>query len=304
MATYNGSEYIGEQIESIIQQTFCDWNLLISDDGSEDNTLKIIEEYVKKDDRIKIVSRYGNSGSPKANFMGMIHFARANYIAFADQDDVWEPNKLELLLRKMKQTEIHVTNDIPLLVFSDLMVVDSTLKEIDKSYFNYMRIDPYRLRFSQLLVQNTVTGCSCLLNKSLYTLPGISEVDVNNIVMHDWLFALLAAIFGRIEYINIPLTNYRQHGDNSVGALKFNFLSWCHQNSANRQSIEKSILQAKELLRVYGHFMPLDRLYTLKTYALILNEKRINRSIIVLKKGYLKSNLSRKLGQLLFIALL
>jgi len=99
MATYNGEKYIKNQLLSLQQQTFSDWNLLIRDDGSTDNTLDIIQEFKKHDSRIKIIETDGVKGrGPGRNFLELTKCSLSKYVIFCDQDDIWFEKKLELLV--------------------------------------------------------------------------------------------------------------------------------------------------------------------------------------------------------------
>ena len=105
MATYNGGKYVEEQLKSIISQSYENWNLVIRDDGSSDNTLKILNEYSKNDKRIHIISdNKGNLGLVK-NFEELMKRSTEEYIMFSDQDDVWVDNKINILLQKMLEIE-------------------------------------------------------------------------------------------------------------------------------------------------------------------------------------------------------
>ncbi|MDD4782006.1 MAG: glycosyltransferase, partial [Tissierellia bacterium] len=124
LASYNGEKYIGEQIESILNQTYQDWFLYIKDDCSIDNTLDIALEYERKYiDKIKVIKSDIPSGSAKNNFFSMLPYSQNDYIMTCDQDDIWLPNKIELTFNKMKDVEKENSN-IPILIHTDLKVVD------------------------------------------------------------------------------------------------------------------------------------------------------------------------------------
>ena len=129
MATYNGRKYLKKQIDSILNQTYSDFRLLISDDASTDSTLKILEEYEKKDSRVEIYSHEKNLGFV-ANFEFLINQVRSEYFMLADQDDVWEADKIECSLRKLEETDSD-------LVYTDLEMVDAKLNQIAPSFWKY-----------------------------------------------------------------------------------------------------------------------------------------------------------------------
>ena len=130
MATYNGEKYVSEQIKSILQQTYKNWTLIIRDDNSDDNTLKILYKYQKKDKRIKIINdSMGNLGFVK-NFEELLKYSDSDFIMFSDQDDIWYNNKVE----KMYNRIITENNNIPILVHCNASVCDSNLKLIKKRF--------------------------------------------------------------------------------------------------------------------------------------------------------------------------
>ena len=222
LATYNGEKYVAQQIDSIIQQTECDWTLLVRDDGSTDGTCGILKERAEKDDRIALVTDdYGKTGSSVANFNLLALEALKQgfqYVFFADQDDCWLENKLSV---QMKLFEKHLENrsDLPCLCYSDLEVVNNDLESVAPSFMSYQglaNIDVQPLNY--LLAQNYVTGCGMAVNRKLleFSLP-IPE----KVIMHDWWMAQCAAAIGDIVFTSDPLVKYRQHGDNVVGAKNY-----------------------------------------------------------------------------------
>lgn len=214
MATYNGRKYLREQIDSILNQSFTDFRLLISDDASTDSTLKILEEYEKKDKRVEIYSHAKNIGVV-ANFEFLLSKVRSEYFMFADQDDVWEKDKIEKSLKKLEETGSD-------LVFSDLEVVDEKLNQIAPSFWKqkgfYEKIKKYN-SFEALYLNNYINGCT-ILCKSLWINKVLPFPKKSKYVIHDYWLALMVAQEGRITYIEKPTMKYRQHGKNQVGSKR------------------------------------------------------------------------------------
>ncbi|WP_145112328.1 glycosyltransferase family 2 protein [Gimesia panareensis] len=250
MSTYNGARYIEQQIESILDQTCESWNLLIRDDNSSDRTSEILSHYER--DRLSIVKSSDRQGVIQ-NFNQLLQLAsdaECPYVALSDQDDVWDREKLATQLSLMQQLEAEQP-DQPLLIHSDLEVVDQQLRQIAPSFMNYQGIqhetsDPLQV----LLVQNFVTGCTVLVNRRLLelALPIPEET-----LMHDWWLALCAAAMGTIACVEAPLIRYRQHGRNEVGAKQFSrFLNPFRNNyyqlwNAGRAVLTQSLEQARAL---------------------------------------------------------
>lgn len=206
-------------MRSIAAQSLCPDELVICDDRSCDQTARIIEEcsqtlpfpirYMVNSERMGVVR----------NFEQAIGMCRGRYIALADQDDVWLPDKLENQLAVIRQLETEVGADTPILVHSDLVIVDESLRPIYPSMLRALRLhkdsnDSIRV----LLVQNSVTGCATMINRPLIesALP-FSE----HAVMHDWWLAICAAAYGEVRTILMPTVLYRQHGGNQVGAGRY-----------------------------------------------------------------------------------
>lgn len=221
MATYNGQRFIEEQIRSIQAQSFSDWKLFVRDDGSSDDTVQKISQIECEDNRISLIRDDAGNQGAIGNFaflMKVAHEEGAEYVFFADQDDVWRPDKMETMLAAILELErIHGAR-MPLLVHSDLMVVNEALEPISESFVMFSRLSPAIADLGVLLCQNQVTGCACVSNRALielaYPVPG-------DVLMHDWWLALLASSVGKIGYIPMPLVKYRQHTGNVIGAISF-----------------------------------------------------------------------------------
>lgn len=219
MATYNGELFLREQLDSILRQSYQDWTLYIMDDMSEDGTRHIIEEYERMDSRIISLPNHVKRGA-KGTFEALMAGAHeAAYYMFADQDDVWLERKISLTLKKM-QAEENGLVDIPVIVHSDLVVVDKTLSVIAPSFWHYSRISPRLLTsVEDLSVHNLVTGCTMMFNAAARAL---SLPFPKTALMHDSWVALSTAVHrGKIVSIETPLVLYRQHSCNVLGAKDF-----------------------------------------------------------------------------------
>ncbi len=224
LATYNGESFLEEQLDSIAAQTHGDWRLIARDDGSTDRTPEILQAFrTRHPDKVVVLEdRDGNLGLVR-NFSHLMERSDAPYAAFCDQDDVWIPEKLELSLAKMRELERQHGAETPLLVFTDLAVVDEELKVISSSFWRYQGLSPERCNsLARLLLQNVVTGCTALLNSALVDLSG-PVPDAAKV--HDWWAALVATAFGTLGYVDRPTVLYRQHGENLIGARPLPFFS-------------------------------------------------------------------------------
>lgn len=212
LSTYNGEAYLREQVASIQKQKHKDWKLLIRDDGSSDGTRDIIEELAASDDRIV----YINPGQKEnlgviQSFHALLNYEKADYYLFSDQDDVWTKDKLIIQLEEA----LKYPTTLPLLVYTDLKVVDQNLKVLHESMIK-TQSDHANTTLLEELTENTVTGGVALINHALAQLwTGKEDYPL---LMHDWYLGILAASMGKLIYIDQPTELYRQHANNVLGA--------------------------------------------------------------------------------------
>ncbi|MCR4796206.1 MAG: glycosyltransferase family 2 protein [Ruminococcus sp.] len=218
LATYNSENYVGELLDSLLDQTFQDFVCYVHDDGSKDKTLDVVREYSSKNPGKFIILDYPSTGSSKANFLSMLKYVKEPYAMFCDHDDVWCSDKIEVSYKSMLKMEQKYP-ETPVMCFGDMKVVDSHLKEMYPSFFRYTGLDPHRTELRQLLVENVVAGCTVIMNKKLYDAV-LKLKSYDNIQMHDLWVALVASAIGKIYYIDKGLLLYRQHESNVVGAEK------------------------------------------------------------------------------------
>ena len=143
LATYNGARFLREQLDSIVGQTYAHWRLLVRDDGSSDGTAAILEEYQRRiGERMQIVRDELGRLGPALNFGRLLRLSDAAYATFCDQDDVWMPDRIEQLLAEMRRMERETGAARPILVHSDLQVIDEEGHEISRSFWNYQYLRP------------------------------------------------------------------------------------------------------------------------------------------------------------------
>ena len=223
---------------------------------------------------------------------------------FCDQDDVWKPDKIYLTLQKMEALEARYGDKTPILVHSDLSVVDSNLEMIAESFFQYANI-PKRIVLNQLMVQNSVTGCTMMINRCLQQYF-LRPLPMSKIIMHDYWAALIAKVFGKIGFVNEPTMYYRQHGNNSVGAKDAkNPVFLYHRlkegkNSYRRMMIE-SMEQIQGFVEIYGEEIDnLDVYELLECYGELYYKGKIKRLNFYKNHHVLKEGNIRKLMQWLW----
>ena len=218
LATFNGEGFLREQLDSLLEQTLPDFTCYVHDDGSTDATLDIVREYAARHPGRFVLMEYPATGSAKSNFVSMLVRTKEPYIMFCDQDDVWKREKIAKSILRMEQEEA-VRGNIPLVVYSDLVVVDRSLKVIAPSYMGYMKRRPDSVSIQSILISAIVSGCTMLMNRAAVD-KALEHIDVARIPMHDLWIAAVTFIYGNLLYIEEPLVLYRQHSSNVMGARK------------------------------------------------------------------------------------
>jgi glycosyltransferase involved in cell wall biosynthesis len=252
LATYNGAVFLPAQLESIFSQS-CGWELLVRDDGSTDGTKELLRHKAASGASIRFIDDGQTRLGARGNFARLLEKAGemgADYCTLSDQDDVWLPSKLAEQFTLMKSLEQKFPCR-PILIHSDLEVVNQDLETIHTSFMHYQGIHHEEVvPLKVLLCQNFVTGSTVMINRPLLelALPVPQEA-----LMHDWWLALCAAAFGKLEYCKKPLVRYRQHQNNVVGARNVWRLlnplqnNWQTNWYSGCDNLAKSLLQARVL---------------------------------------------------------
>lgn len=208
MATYNGAKFLRPQLESIIHQTHEVSEFIVGDDCSTDQTSDILTEYAHKG----VLRWYGNEEQlgVAANFRTAA--ARAdveNYIAFADQDDVWGKDKLALSLTRLQEIE---QPDLPAMVYSNLQIIDEQGILTGTSLWQVLGADGYPHTLNTILFGSPVSGCTMLMNPALARY--VETIPDHYTIIHDEWLTLCAFTFGHAAIVPDPVISYRQHAGN------------------------------------------------------------------------------------------
>lgn len=297
LATYNGERYLREQLDSLVSQDYENWMVRACDDASADGTYEILCEYQEQyPDKFVIEKNKVGFGSAKKNFMHLIKQSSCEYVMCCDQDDVWLPNKISLTLEEMKRQE---REGIPVLVHTDLKVVDADLQVLSESFFVHSN---FRKEFglSDVLIQNFVTGCTVMMNRALVELMKQIE-DVNQILMHDWVAAVLGTSLGKVGFVDTPTMLYRQHAINSVGAKRYGFALFIEKvkSAKMKQSLVDTTLQARQIAKVYQSRLDEETYRLIEEYATLWNKKKVQRILFYAKHGVWKNGFPRKVCQVI-----
>lgn len=231
IACYNGERFLSQQLESVIAQTYSNLEIIISDDNSTDATWEIIEQFAKKDSRIKAYRNKINLGYIK-NFERSITTCTGEYVAFCDQDDIWHKEKLFI---QMKAIQNHS------LCYCDSEFIDEQNHNFNKKLSDIKNLRSYTTCLPFVL-GNCISGHATLIKtkRLLQSLPFPAFIP------YDWYLAFFCSCTGNIKYIDQPLVQYRQHQNNSIGGLKIK------NRMSKRKSKKRESLSARDRMRLFS----------------------------------------------------
>jgi glycosyltransferase involved in cell wall biosynthesis len=211
MCTYRGARYIERQLETIAAQTYPHWRLFVSDDGSDDETLEILQRFRANGNQQRVFIFHGPRRGFARNFFSLIARpeVRADFYAFTDQDDEWHPSKLERAIEQLKR----LPSDAPVLYGSRSELVDAEGKRL-----GFSRRCRRPSGFANALVQNIVSGNTMVLNHNALELIRAAGTDID-VSAHDWwAYLLITGSGGLMVYDPYPTVRYRQHLHNLYGS--------------------------------------------------------------------------------------
>lgn len=287
LATYNSDiEYLKLQIKSILNQTYKNIHLIISDDHSnKQEVIETLKQFEKQDDRVSLFLQEKNLGYLK-NFEFLLNKSEAEYIAFADHDDVWHEDKIEKSYLTLKEKSVD-------LVYCNCRQIDETGKVINKDYFKYKNMPIINGKNNILCFSRHVAiGCSSMFTKKIkeQMLP-FNE----NVIVQDWQNVYLASKQNGIACIEEPLFDYRLHNSNQFGGrnLKQNLKKWKQENGTsykaykkyrNERVIKTAYLNGALMCKMYRDKLSLeknkDEESVIKYYDKLLKTKVINFNLI------------------------
>lgn len=291
MSTYNGEKYLKTQIDSILNQRNVDVELWVRDDGSHDKTADILEEYSKKHE---LVYFRGENRKPARSFMELVKMApKADFYAFADQDDYWLPDKLSRAvdcLMTLDQTK-------PLLYYGFVTLVDKKLNILKNHSINYCIFS----RIEQAVISSNATGCTMVFNEKLKR--EISLFTPNYQIMHDeWIHKVCLSIGGELFYDSKSFIYYRQHENNAIGANSNIYKVWKNRIIRVLKSDRKRSRGIQELLNGYKDKMPIHNREICEMISDYTWNKKHKYQLLLsrsIKTGNIRTDIMYKLAVLL-----
>lgn len=243
LSTYNGEKYLEEQLKSIVSQKGVKTKVLVRDDGSNDRTCDILDDWTRK---FALVWYRGENIGPARSFMHLLRQAGDScYYAFSDQDDYWLSDKLKVAVDKLEAYEKR-----PALYFCQTELVDKNLNRVSS-----VIIHP-RLTFGESLVYQFVGGCTMVMNWALRDI--ILKYDPQYLGMHDvWIYDVAQAIGAHVVFDHIPHILYRQHGGNVIGQSTSVMTEWKHRaGRLVKRDLHSRSKVAQEIYKGYYDMMP------------------------------------------------
>jgi glycosyltransferase involved in cell wall biosynthesis len=279
MCTYNGEKYIEDQLDSFQCQTYKNWSLIVSDDGSVDKTLKILNQYQKKWGIKKIQIIKGPQKGFSENFISLIKNKKiqGEYFFLSDQDDIWMPKKIENYVSVFNK----VNNKKPILIGGSSLYVNSDLALIGESHdFTH------KPTFSNALVQSMFGGNTIAFDRNFKF--QVEDIILNNISSYDWfLYILNTFTGGNTFFLQEANIFYRQHSNSLVGGNRgiFNIIKRfiLFKNNFFRDQISMNINNIINIKRV-----PLSNRRLLKEFILLRNGNFFDRILIFFKNKFIR----------------
>ena len=246
LAVWNGQNYLPAMLDSLLSQTTSDFNVLVRDDGSTDGSSDVQNYKSKFDGRLSVMR--ATDAPATANFAILMRETKADYVLFADQDDVWKPEKVGLTLRSLKEAEAKYGKSTPIYFATDIAVVNKDLEVISPSYWKWKRLNPSMMgKLSQSLICVPIQGMASGINRALLDLANpVAEKAIS----HDWWTQLIAAAMGKVICDPTVTALYRVHGGNAsipkeVGLVPY--LKMGLDTSFLRRGLGRRIEQANAL---------------------------------------------------------
>lgn len=298
LATYNGAAYLAEQLASLLEQDYPNFRILIRDDGSSDDTLKIIADWEQKHpETIKVIRDQHRNLGATGNFNALMLASDAEYIAFSDQDDYWLPNKLSTQLKALQDLEGGDAT-VPAFVFCDLKYCNAQLKVIHPSLIKEDKLNPAKTQTHRLLMQNVPYGCAMMLNRSLL----LSATPIPpEALLHDHWLAISASLVGKIAFVPEALILHRVHTSNASRAAS------AHKKEASAELgskvsnknfhnyLYKQTAQARAILHHFESKISAEQRSLLNDFILLETTSGWKRKQILLKNRFFKNTFAHTL---------
>jgi len=256
LCTHNGARHIRAQIDSILAQKDTRWHLTISDDGSTDATVQIVDEYAARyPHRIRRDVPPVRFGNAKEHAFHLMAHCEAPFVLFCDQDDVWSREKVGRVLRELLEIERVYGEDCPALAFTDQTPTDENLNPLARSLMAYHDQHAEVIDYRAILLQNVVTSSAMGVNAAAVRMA-LRIKDRSRVIMHDWWLAAVAARFGQVRFIDDTLSDYRLYPGGAANVRGWDYIAG---RLAHLREVRETILlkkaQAAQFYSVYRRLL-------------------------------------------------
>ncbi|MBQ8342154.1 MAG: glycosyltransferase family 2 protein [Clostridia bacterium] len=272
LSSYNGEKYIREQLDSLLSQTAEGVHIIVRDDGSKDSTPAILDEYRNAG---KLTWYTGPNKRCAKSFWDLVcNCPDADYYAFCDQDDYWHPDKLQIAVEALEKAGDAA---VPRLYFCDVRVVDAELNLIHDGMVEKMPVD-----YPHSLIKNIAPGCTYVFNHAARELMKQYDPEVLGIDIHDWMAYKIVACFGEVIFDEGRHMDYRQHGNNVIGAsekgLKAYVAAFKRFFGGEQQNNREAV--AKRLETCYGDKMSEENLRYTRMFAHYREDRKLKKALL------------------------
>ncbi|EFP6099816.1 TPA: glycosyltransferase family 2 protein [Escherichia coli] len=263
LPVFNGSKYLRQQLDSLLNQSYKNIRVIIRDDLSSDDSRNLIKNYAENTDgKIVYIDSDKNLGS-SLSFHELLKQSTADYVMFCDQDDVWLPNKVHDSFTAITNANLFCNNIR--CVFTDLVIVDEALNELHRSMRGALKFKAVSDDYRNYLCQSQITGCTMILNR-----PAVELLKKfpppNRHIIHDHWYSVIVSIYGEVRYLDKPTILYRQHFNNQVGFKNIN--------------LNYFIQKIKAIFKIYHYDMginyALPKEYQIGTMQWFIRKVRLN----------------------------
>ncbi|MCO5232442.1 MAG: glycosyltransferase family 2 protein [Chitinophagales bacterium] len=294
LASYNGEKYLDEQLESIFNQDFHDFRVLIRDDGSTDETLNILAKWKGLyPQKIELVEDGKQNLGATQNFNRLMEISTAPYVCFSDQDDKWMPEKVRKQLAFIQSIEEkHPEKGV--MIFNDLIICDESMNILSPSLIEKDRLDTRAIKTHRLLIQNVPYGCASFVNRKL--LNTAIPID-SRALLHDHWLALVASLTGCLCYLDDVLVYHRIHDNNAsrAGSEHKREISNGLMDKLNNQNfqkyLDKQVLQAEAIQEAFTSILTNEQNAMLEDFIRLKLTRGMKRKWIIIKNKFFKNSL-------------
>jgi glycosyltransferase involved in cell wall biosynthesis len=289
MATYNGERFLEAQLESVLNQSYPEIEIIVVDDGSNDSTPEILKKYAGRYSNIKLHFSHANLGYVK-NFERGCRLATGAYISFCDQDDVWDYDKTTRLMNHL--------GDYPM-IYCDDELADGALNSLHKKHSDLKKLQPFDncLYFA---TDNCVGGHALIMKKEIFVQADPFPVEMP----YDLWCAFVATFYGGIQYLDKPLVKWRQHDNNITTSAKTKqiklaetrkrmqlFYEYCKPAQEKEKHVLKKLLQSYQSYSLYNNILRMCLFFRYRKYLLGMKKRNAFRKFLFCLKMFYKIRL-------------